>query len=378
MESTLVVMSILLAAAFVMYKCTSKSKTCPHTASSAPSLLPWESVGGCGEGGSGGMSGDGIKWIGKGVSGGLVDVEVLPRYTVGRTYKTFSIAPRISFKPTWTTTMGVTLPFSSRQGMVQYKSNKPENHQITGGLGDISVDISRALGMSGQFSAAFSLTLPTGQYDIKRGTDHEMNFLPADLQMGGGVYNAGLSLEHTRDVEEGMWIWKISYNHPFNMKPFSEENEFLDEYFQDYAYRKSNRRFHYRFKPYGESDLGAYVPPSLSAAVYFSYSPSRHHVHSWGVNFSAPLGVAWIPSYRTTEYNPIPDPDHEAWRASFTYGLEFSRQKYPLFLAVSLPIHDRPGIDGSEESITDQWNAPDWEAFLNEWTLAFGFKSTMF
>ncbi|WP_294986905.1 hypothetical protein, partial [uncultured Fibrobacter sp.] len=29
---------------------------------------PWESIGGCGAGGSGGGSGDGIKWIGQGVS----------------------------------------------------------------------------------------------------------------------------------------------------------------------------------------------------------------------------------------------------------------------------------------------------------------------
>ena len=37
---------------------------------------PWQSIGGCGAGGSGGGSGDGIKWIGQGVSGGYLETEV--------------------------------------------------------------------------------------------------------------------------------------------------------------------------------------------------------------------------------------------------------------------------------------------------------------
>ncbi len=43
-----------------------------------PVMTPWQSIGGCGAGGSGGGT-DGIKWVGEGVSGGLVQVEVLPK-----------------------------------------------------------------------------------------------------------------------------------------------------------------------------------------------------------------------------------------------------------------------------------------------------------
>lgn len=379
LKSALALLSVVLVATFVYHR--QREAGDAHGRIESPGLLPWEGVGGCGEGGSGGMSGDGIKWIGKGVSGGLIDVEMLPRYSFGRTFSRLSIAPRISFKPTWTTTMGVTVPFASKRGMVQHQTILPPEEHTTGGLGDIAVDVSRTFGMSGQFSAAFSLTVPTGQYDIKRGADHDQKFLPVDLQMGQGVFNAGLSLEYTRDVEDGMWIGRASFQHPFNMRPFSEENEFLDDYFQDYKGRRNNDRFYYRFKPYGESDLGAYVPPSLATAVYYAYTGKRDYTHSWGVSFSVPLAVAWIPSYETGHYDPRPDPDHQAWSAALTYGLEFSRQKYPLFFAVSLPIHDKAGGEGKDiydEDPMKQWNGPDWEDFLQQWTIALGFKSTMF
>jgi hypothetical protein len=235
------------------------------------------------------------------------------------------------------------------------------------------------LGSQGQFSFLFSLGLPTGQSDIKRGNTNE--FLPKNLQMGGGIYSGTLGLSHTRDVDKGLWLFDANFSYPFNMKPFTGENEFLDTYYDGYKDRKSNKRFYYRFKPYGENDLGDYTPPSLSGSATFAYRGVPNYVHSFGLAFSAPLGVAWIHSESSSKYDPRPDPDHQAWMALLSYGLEFSKPKYPLFFAVALPIHDKSA--GAQENEYDptpmrKWNAPDWGDILKQWTFAFGFKASLF
>lgn len=106
----------------------------------------------------------------------------------------------------------------------------------------------------------------------------------------------------------------------------------------------------------------------------------ENFVHSFGVTFSAPLGVAWIPSEKVGVYDPRPDPDHLAWSMTFVYGLEFSRSDYPIFLAFSLPLHDKSNAANSndeyDESPMRKWNLPDWGAFFEEWTLAVGIKAS--
>jgi hypothetical protein len=341
------------------------------TGGSIPSPTPWSSIGGCGAGGSGGGVADGIQWLGNGVQGGLIDMELLPRYVIRRNFKQTSIAPRLSFKPTWTTMVGLSLPIMSKSGAVQYQSNVEEVDRTTGGMGDLTIDVSKSIGFAGEYQIQLSLTLPTGQYDIKRGSDRAQFFLPVDFQMGSGLYTPTLQLSRSIDVEDGFWKIDVSYSHPFNAKPFSRKNAMLDTYFADYKDRTDNRRFYYRGKPYGENDLGGYTPPSASVTTYFAWRGVEGYVHSWGIYLSAPFGVAWIPEPSVGEYAPKPDPDHKAWNGALIYGLEFSRQKYPVFCAISLPLHDRADpfnrIDG-----------PDWSDFLNQWIFAVGIKSTMF
>ena len=76
-------------------------------------------------------------------------------------------------------------------------------------------------------------------------------------------------------------------------------------------------------------------------------------------------------------------PDNKAWTASINYGLEFSRQDFPVFIAVSKPLQDKtnppgPDDDPYDESIVGQWNGPDWNDFLQAWTFAVGLKASMF
>lgn len=387
---------------FTAYSIYRSSKNIDPFSSHVVSTSPWRNVGGCGAGGSGG-GGGGAKWVGMGVSGGLLDVQVMYGHSFGQNFFNNTVTTRLSVKPRYDTQIGLSIPVTSKIGEVQPSSLWDPEYYATGGTGDIALDLSRSLGMSGQYSLNLGLTLPTGQYDIKRGADKEQILLPTSLQKGGGVYNASLGIGYTKDVEDGIWLFDLTYSHPFNMKLFSGENEFNEDYFQTYADSfPNNDRFFYRFKPYGESDLGDYVPKSLSASAYFGYKGIHGYVHSWGLTFSAPLEVGWIRWERIDDplnYKPRPDPDHQAWSATLNWGVEAGHDKFPLFFAVSLPIHDRGApnsermvtVDGKEMPIKEAyllepfntsnyaaWDPPDWKDFGQQWTISIGVKATLF
>ena len=137
-----------------------------------------------------GGSGDGIKWIGQGVSGGYLEAEVFTKYNVGQNFSALSVNPHFSIKPTWDTKLGVSIPLVSHQGEVQYRSNQTPTDRTTGGLGDISFDFSKTIGSGGAASLSASLTIPTGQYDVKRGKDGGKEILPSSFQKGSGLYSA--------------------------------------------------------------------------------------------------------------------------------------------------------------------------------------------
>ena len=145
-------------------------------------------------------------------------------------------------------------------------------------------------------------------------------------------------------------------------------------------YSASERaRLEYWLKPYGESDLGGYSPPSLSGSVFYGYKGEELYTYSFGVTFAAPLGVAWIPSSRTGEYNPRPDPDFQTWTASLNYGMEFTSPKYPIFIAVTLPLHDKTNQpDPNDPNSVYKWDAPDTKDLFQAWSFSIGMKATLF
>ncbi len=268
----------------------------------------------------------------------------------------------------------------SHSGEVQYRSNQIPTDRTTGGMGDISFDFSKTIGSGGAASLSASLTIPTGQYDIKRGTDAAEEILPSSFQKGSGLYSLTLGWDYSRDTDQGIWLYGLSYTHPFAMHLISGENEFNDSYWKDMDHKGD--RFEYRFKPYGENDLGAYTPPSVGGSIAYGYRGRPGIVQSFGVNFSIPLGVAWINSEKVGTYDPRPDPDHQAWSVAFAYGIEFSNADFPVFLAVSLPLHDKANAadpsDEYDESPMRKWDAPDWSDFGQQWTIAVGIKGSFF
>lgn len=346
-----------------------------------PHLTPWASIGGCGAGGSGGGSGDGIKWIGNHVGGGLIDVETMMKFSGGENFSNYGTTVRISGKPFQNITAGISLPLINlKSGEVQYQTNQEPNDRKTGGFGDLSFDVGKSFGSIGQYSFTVSLSIPTGQYDIARGSEKTKRLLPASLQMGSGLYNAGFTFSGNRDFENGIFIYDLSFSYPFNLSA-SGKNRFLDKYFGAYADRKDNQRFYYNFKGYGENDLGAFTPPSISVGAFYGYKGVSKLMHSWGAVFSAPLGVAWIHSEKVGVYDPKPDPDHKAWNAALVYGIESTNLRYPIFLAVSKSLHDKTNKgsdDPYDPSPMEKWDGPDWKDFLHQWTIATGIKVSLF
>jgi hypothetical protein len=352
-------------------------------------VTPWRCIGGCGAGGSGGTGAE-VKWIGTGVSGGLIDAEVMGSSTLGENFRYQQVRTRLSWKPTWTTNLGLTVPIVSKIGTLQPKTNVDDKTEMAGGLADIIVDFSKNVGMEGQYSVMLNLTVPAGQYDIKRGRENEMQYLPVTLQRGSGTYTASLGLSRTKDLENGLWIFEAYYNHPFALN-FHGKNKFVssksDQYSDinarwDLLSPEQKDRFEYWFKPYGENDLGGYTPPSVTLAAYFGNRRVEHYVHSFGAKVWVPFGVAWIPDFSASTYNPSPDPDHKTWSVTLHYGLEFSRSAYPLYLSVNKVI-----ISGSnknemknafDEAALRKWRTPDMKDLLNMWTFAIGIKTTMF
>ncbi len=346
-----------------------------------PHLTPWASIGGCGAGGSGGGSSDGIKWIGNHIGGGLIDVEAMIKLSGGENFINFSTPVRIGGKPFQNITAAVNIPLVNFKGAeVQYQTNQEPVDRKTGGFGDISFDVSKAFGSIGQFSLMLSLSIPTGQYDIMRGSDKTKRLLPVSLQMGSGLYTAGLTFSGNRDFENGILLVDFSCNYPFNLS-VSGENRFLNVYFQDYASRKDNKRFYYHYKFYGENDLGGFTPASLSLSAFYGYKGKPRLMHSWGAVFFVPLGVAWIHSDKVGLYDPKPDPDHKAWSAAIVYGIESTNLRYPIYFAISKPIHDKTSqniSDPYDSSPMRKWDGPDWKDFLNQWTIAAGVKVSLF
>jgi len=340
-------------------------------------MSPWAAVGGCGAGGSGGGSGDGIQWVGQGVSGGLVNVEVLPRFSAGQNFSSLSLPMHFTYKPMWNMDLGVSVPFLSKSGEVQYRTNQAPNDRSTGGLGDLSLDATMNLGPSAQYGFTISQSLPTGQYDIARGPDASKEYLPSSLQKGSGLYSTTFGLSYSRDVDRGLWIYNVSYSQPWITRFMSGKNEFLNSSLKQYQ-GMQGKRFYYDWKFYGENDLGDYTPPSITLATHYGYRGVPGMVHSFGATFSAPLGVTWIRSSQVGIYDPKPDPDFKTWSAALVYGAEFTRDDFPVFIAFSLPLHAKANALGKneyDETPLRKWQGPDFNDFLQQWVVALGFKT---
>ena len=191
---------------------------------SGEQVAVWNNIGGCGSSGGGAAAGAG-KWIGRGVSGGLVDVEVLSNGTVGGDYKYSAQALSTTFHfPSYPAyTVGLALAWKSNtfeyEGYKVAEDITPRMQRVTGGFGDLGLSFNRMFGNENEHSLGLSAGLPTGQHDIKRLHFKGQNIEPDDVrwmnpfvQPGSGLYSLGLSYEYTKTKDWGLLVFGGSYS----------------------------------------------------------------------------------------------------------------------------------------------------------------------
>lgn len=166
-----------------------------------PVLASWGNVGGCGVSGATATAG-GFKWIGRGVSGGLVDVQcIASRNTYLDGASSLSFSTRLGTNLGYKWSVAATVPFIYNQEDVD--SFGVEKRAYLPGFGDLSFEATRKLGITNAHSLTLALTAPTGAHDaVRKGV-----ILPQRQQLGSGVMGASLTYEYTRDFDWGLMIF---------------------------------------------------------------------------------------------------------------------------------------------------------------------------
>lgn len=170
----------------------------------APVLASWGNIGGCGVGGASSATG-GVKWVGRGVSGGLVDVQCTTTQTLmlrNGYQSTVNLRLATGYFDKWV--FAAQAPFRVNvQDVDVYGTAKTA---LLPGWGDAGVEVTRKLGMANNSSLTLSLNFPTGSSDaVRQGV-----VLPQQMQLGAGTLTGGLTFEHTQDKDWGLLIFGTS------------------------------------------------------------------------------------------------------------------------------------------------------------------------
>lgn len=191
---------------------TSDPQSCRRLAAAwllRPVLASWGDVGGCGVGGAA-TTGGGIKWVGRGVTGGLIDIQCTASqsfYPDGAEQLTFSTRLAHNLTPKWT--LAANIPFRYNVEEVLDASDETRTAHLPG-FGDVGLEVTRKLGITNAHSLTLSASFPSGAHDAVR---HGV-VLPQRMQLGNGTVSAGMIYEHTRDAVWGIMIFggNLFYN----------------------------------------------------------------------------------------------------------------------------------------------------------------------
>jgi hypothetical protein len=165
-------------------------------------LSSWQTVGGCGSSGATGSAG--IKWIGRGATGGLFNVQVQANYS------RLGSSPQLEqdlFLNTLVTrdvaqkwNVGVNIPFVykylSDPLMLAQPGISAGVDYSNGGLGDISLQGTRRFGSINDTAVTLVVGLPTGTYKAQFAPNQ---YLHQQQQLGFGKVTGALILDHTLD-----------------------------------------------------------------------------------------------------------------------------------------------------------------------------------
>jgi hypothetical protein len=200
MQQRLRALDAMLARNPAPVRCADGGGTLPPLRADPP-LASWGRIGGCGAGGgSSSGPGGGIIWVGRNVTGGLLDAQCLSSQTwaKGNGFSTVLARFGASPAPRWGT--AVYVPVLYKVGDVSVLG-QTKTARIAG-FGDVSVEASRKFGISGTHRLALIGNVPTGADDAVR----QGIVLPQHLQLGSGVLGATGQYQYTRDRDWGLML----------------------------------------------------------------------------------------------------------------------------------------------------------------------------
>ena len=165
-------------------------------------LASWQSVGGCGASAATGASG--LKWVGRNVSGGAFGVQCQATYSPLladplQVEHNFQFSTLMSKEVDDRVSVGVSVPFAYKYLRDPFQT---ETDLSNGGLGDISLQLTRRFGSIGATSITGQVALPTGAHD----TAYRRRYLRQHQQLGFGRPAASLMLDHNMDQGWGLVV----------------------------------------------------------------------------------------------------------------------------------------------------------------------------
>ena len=165
----------------------------------SPALASWQTVGGCGAGASSGTGG-GVKWVGRHVKGGLLNLECQASYIdmpygynfIGNTMMSGALSDRWS--------LAVSVPYLYKYMNDPYALGVDLANK---GPGDVSASISHFMGATRNWLVSASVGIPTG---VHNQLFRMAEMLPQDRQLGLGKPSAQLVVDHVTDELWGVWV----------------------------------------------------------------------------------------------------------------------------------------------------------------------------
>jgi hypothetical protein len=172
-------------------------------------LASWQTIGGCGAG-AGSASSAGLKWVGRNVTGGLVNVQEQVNYSnIGTApYNEHNIFVNTyingDLSEKWNVGAIIPLVYKYLDDPLHFAPAIPAVNYSNGGLGDISLTVTRRFGRINDTSLTGIVGLPTGKWDATYTPGG--SYLNQNAQLGFGKPTGAVVLDHTMDQVWGILV----------------------------------------------------------------------------------------------------------------------------------------------------------------------------
>jgi hypothetical protein len=296
-------------------------------------------------------------------------VEILSNKTLGGDYLYSATAGSFTFHwpahPNYTA--GLSLAWKSNSFEYEgYKVNEDLTSRmarVTGGFSDLGLSFNRLFGNENEHSTGLSMSLPTGQHDIKRlhfmGQNIEkddVRYMNPFVQPGSGLYSLGLSYEYTKTKDWGLLVFGGSYssawawdNHGCRDQLAGTPNEKLLSCQAAGPSPLTWKLWELRHQGYGKEPenwvdskgapgTGATGADALSVFGYIGRK-EESSTQNVGMTLTVPLA----PTYYW-EYGPGSNDNRVSTRIrtydytlKFSAGLEITNPNFPIFLSLGVP-----------------------------------------